>query len=325
MTDRNYAAAFEVDQSPEAAFAAIVNARGWWSEAIEGKSDELGATFRYHFQDLHRCTIEVRELVPGRRVAWHVVDNYFSFIEDEAEWTGTDLVFDIARHGDKTNVKFTHVGLVPEYECYDACSDGWRTYITSSLRDLIVTGKGHPNAGDAITGSEKSLTAPSPGNPMIKTGVHVMSDRSYTIAFTVDQTPEQVFAAINDVRAWWTGTLEGNTDKLGDEFTYRYEDAHRSTQRITEFVPGKRVVWHVVDAHLSFVEDKAEWTGTDIVFDIARNGDKTEVRFTHVGLVPDVECFTDCSNAWGYYVNGSLRNFIAAGTASAPTATLEAV
>ena len=70
-----------------------------------------------------------------------------------------------------------------------------------------------------------------------------------------------------------------------------------------------------MDAELNFVEDKTEWTGTDITFDIARKGNKTEVRFTHVGLVPKFECFEDCSNAWGFYVNGSLRNLIANGNA----------
>ena len=61
--------------------------------------------------------------------------------------------------GDETEVRFTHVGLVPDDQCYDACSDGWGTYINGSLKDLIVVGKGHPNVGEAITGSEQSLAA----------------------------------------------------------------------------------------------------------------------------------------------------------------------
>ena len=140
-----------------------------------------------------------------------------------------------------------------------------------------------------------------------------MSARDFTTTFAVDQTPAEVFAAINNVRAWWTGEINGSTETLGDEFTYRYEDMHRSKQKITELVPGKKVVWHVADAQLNFVHDKTEWTGTDIAFDISRNGDKTEVRFTHIGLVPEHECFDDCSNAWGFYVGGNLRNLIATG------------
>jgi hypothetical protein len=137
-----------------------------------------------------------------------------------------------------------------------------------------------------------------------------MTTPSYTTAFNVDQTPEQVFAAINNVRAWWSGELLGDTTKVGDEFTYRYEDAHRSKQRITELTPGKRVVWHVVDAELNFVKDKDEWNGTDIIFDIARKDGKTEVRFTQAGLLPSVECFGACSSAWSHYINGSLRGLI---------------
>ena len=142
-----------------------------------------------------------------------------------------------------------------------------------------------------------------------------MSGQHYTAAFEVDQAPEEVFDAINNVRGWWTGAIEGSTDAVGAEFTYRYEDLHRSTQKITELVPGKRVVWHVTEAEINFVDDKSEWTGTDIVFDIAEKDGKTEVRFTHVGLVPQIECYDSCSDAWGYYVKSSLREFIANGKA----------
>jgi hypothetical protein len=113
-----------------------------------------------------------------------------------------------------------------------------------------------------------------------------MNDPNFTISFTVEQSPEAVFQAINDVRRWWSGEIEGRTDQLGAEFTYRYKRLHHTTQKITEWVPGKKVVWHVSDSHIDFVRDKGEWNGTDIVFEIAKKGDKTELRFTHVGLIP---------------------------------------
>ena len=107
--------------------------------------------------------------------------------------------------------------------------------------------------------------------------------------------------------------IEGNTNKLGDEWTHRYKDIHYSKQKITEFVPGKRVVLLVLDSYLNFIEDKTEWNGTKVTFDVAKKGDKTKVRFSHMGLTPEVECYDACSNAWGGYVNSSLRNLITKG------------
>lgn len=156
-TDQNYTTSFTVDQSPAEAFAAIINARGWWSEEIEGSTATIGQAFDYHFRDIHRCRIEVADMVPGRKVVWHVLENHFSFTKDKSEWTGTDIFFDIVRKGDRTEVRLTHVGLVPDYECYEACSEGWGTYMGKSLRALITTGKGQPNVGEAMTESERAL------------------------------------------------------------------------------------------------------------------------------------------------------------------------
>ena len=139
-----------------------------------------------------------------------------------------------------------------------------------------------------------------------------MNSQNFTTSFTVNKTPEAVFDAINDVRGWWSAVpgIEGSTDQLGAEFTYRYEPYHWSRQRITELVPGRKVVWLVVDGELSFVKDKSEWNGTQMVFDITPKGGKTEVRFTHVGLVPDGECYGACSNAWGSLINVDLKGRI---------------
>lgn len=134
-----------------------------------------------------------------------------------------------------------------------------------------------------------------------------------TTSFTVDRSPQEVFDAINNVRGWWSGNITGSTDTLNAEFEYRYTHLHRSVQKITELVPGERVVWRVLEGYLDFVEDKSEWTGTEVVFEIEREGDQTEVRFTHVGLEPTLECYDTCSNAWGFYIRESLRSLILTG------------
>jgi hypothetical protein len=137
--------------------------------------------------------------------------------------------------------------------------------------------------------------------------------RSYSTSYTVDQSPEAVFAAILDVASWWTGEVEGRADEVGAEFTYRHPPQHYSRQRVAALEPGRRVAWQVTDSHLSFVSEPAEWTGSEIVFDLVPAPGGTELRFTHVGLVPDVECFGACSTAWLHYIDGSLRSRIITG------------
>jgi hypothetical protein len=142
-----------------------------------------------------------------------------------------------------------------------------------------------------------------------------MTNQDFTTTFTVDQTPDEVFKAINNVRGWWSEEIEGTIDKLGAEFTYHYEDVHRCKMKITEFVPGKKVVWLVLDNYFNFTEDKTEWKGTKVIFEVSKKDDNTQLRFTHEGLVPEYECFNVCSNAWGTYINGSLRSLIETGKA----------
>ncbi|MCP2244498.1 SRPBCC family protein [Lentzea aerocolonigenes] len=139
------------------------------------------------------------------------------------------------------------------------------------------------------------------------------TERGYSTSYTVEQSPDEVYAAVLDVRSWWTGEVEGGTDEEGAEFTYRHPPQHYSRQRVTELEPGRRVVWRVTDSHLSFVSVPDEWTGSEIVFDIAAVDGGTELRFTHVGLVPDVECFGACSTGWLHYVGGSLHSLITTG------------
>ena len=91
------------------------------------------------------CTIRITEFIPGKKVMWRVLDNYFTFTRDKSEWKGTEISFEISIKGKKTEVRFAHLGLVPEYECFDVCSSAWGSYINGSLRSLITTAKGKPN------------------------------------------------------------------------------------------------------------------------------------------------------------------------------------
>ena len=101
--------------------------------------------------------MKLTEIVPNQKVVWHVLDNYFNFTKDKTEWKGTEISFEISRKGNKTEIRFAHVGLVPEYECFDVCSNAWGSYINGSLRSLITTGKGKPNQKEKGDGEKAPL------------------------------------------------------------------------------------------------------------------------------------------------------------------------
>jgi activator of Hsp90 ATPase-like protein len=158
MTTTDFTTTILVDQSPREAFNAINNVRGWWSEEIEGSTGKLNDEFTYHFQDVHRCKMKLIEVIPNKKVVWLVMENYFKFTKDKSEWTGNKISFEITEKDGKTQIRFTQLGLVPEYECYDICQNAWSTYIQKSLRSLITTGKGMPNGKDKPqTENEKKL------------------------------------------------------------------------------------------------------------------------------------------------------------------------
>ena len=288
MKTKDFTTAILVDQTPKEVFNAINNVRGWWSEEIEGSTNKLNDEWTYHYEDVHRCKMKIVEFIPNKKVVWLVTDNYFSFTKDKSEWKGNKIIFEISEKGNKTQLQFSQVGLVPEYECYDICQNAWSTYIQESLHSLISTGKGQPNAKSKL-------------------------QTDFSTIILVSQTPTEVFNAVNNVRGWWQGEIEGNTNKLNDEFTYRVEEIHFSKQKVVEIIPDKKVVWLVTDSKLNFTKDKGEWTGTKISFEISEINNKTQLRFTHSGLVPQIECYDACSNAWGQLIQQSLFSLITTG------------
>lgn len=154
MKNKNYTSTIVVDKAVSEAMKSIQNFRAWWSEEIEGNTNVLGDTFFYHYKDVHLCKIKLEEEVPNTKLVYRVTANEFNFTKDKTEWVNTQLVFDLSSENGKTKIVFTHVGLVPGYECYAVCNDAWTSYIQGSLKEYIETGKGKPNGKEGGLNAE---------------------------------------------------------------------------------------------------------------------------------------------------------------------------
>lgn len=140
-------------------------------------------------------------------------------------------------------------------------------------------------------------------------------NKDFTITLVIDQTPEEVFNAVTNVRSWWSGyyaeDIKGDTEQLNDEFSFRAGNgAHYSKQKLIEVIPNKKIVWLITDSKLDFLEKKDEWTGTKVVFDISTKNNKTELVFTHEGLTTEIECYNSCAPAWLQYLQNKLLPLI---------------
>src|SRR5436309_6613498 len=102
-----------------------------------------------------------------------------------------------------------------------------------------------------------------------------MNERSFTTTISVAATPQQVFDAVNDVRAWWGTTIVGPSDSVGDEIVHDVRGIHHCRIRVTSSEPGRRVAWTILENSFTFVDDKDEWVGNELVFDIRPDGDRT--------------------------------------------------
>jgi len=132
-----------------------------------------------------------------------------------------------------------------------------------------------------------------------------MEQKNYHTSITANVSAKEAFAAIADVSAWWAKSFTGRAQQLGDTFGVQFGTTTVDFE-ITEAIPDKKITWLITACHLPWLKDKTEWTGTKIVWEVTPTGNATRVDMTHVGLVPEVECYENCESGWNRHIAGSL-------------------
>lgn len=136
-----------------------------------------------------------------------------------------------------------------------------------------------------------------------------MSNKNFHRTIKVNASSEEAMKKISRVNKWWAKKVKGKTEKLNDKFTVDFGETFVDF-KVSEFVPNKKVVWTVTDCNLHWIDNKKEWQGTEVVFEISEKKNSTQIDFTHVGLFPGVECYEDCETGWTEHVTISLVKFI---------------
>ncbi|MBL8523791.1 MAG: SRPBCC domain-containing protein [Betaproteobacteria bacterium] len=117
--------------------------KGWWTINTQGQPDKFGGVipFRFTLKDEEGgFDMKVRELKPGTRVLWEV-------IEGPPEWVGTTISWDLRQESDWAILMFKHADWKEEVEFMHHCSTKWATFLLS-LKAYVETDSGSPNPND---------------------------------------------------------------------------------------------------------------------------------------------------------------------------------
>ena len=146
MSDTSYRQDFTVPLVPIEAYDRARQLDAWWNDMIEGPTRDVGDISVFDVPGLHHCALKVVESVPGKRIAWQVLEAGHEHEIDD--WIGTRIVIDLEPEGDGTRVQFTHLGLSPDLECHDGCSRAWNYHLDVGLRPLLADRNASPITHD---------------------------------------------------------------------------------------------------------------------------------------------------------------------------------
>ncbi|GHN02251.1 hypothetical protein WSM22_37400 [Cytophagales bacterium WSM2-2] len=139
-----------------------------------------------------------------------------------------------------------------------------------------------------------------------------VKNQNFYRTITVNVPAGEAMKKISQVNHWWAKNFKGKAEKMNDKFTVRFGETFVDFQ-VTELVPDKKVTWKVTDCYLHWIDNKKEWVDTEVVFEISSKNNSTKIDFTHIGMVPGIECYSDCEQGWNGHVTESLFKLITEG------------
>ena len=137
--------------------------------------------------------------------------------------------------------------------------------------------------------------------------------KDFSSSITAKISAGEAIKKISNVPEWWGITFSGNSKKQNDKFEVKMTGDSFFNITVLELIPDKRVVWLVTDCNMPWYKDKKEWANTKLIFDLNEHNGTTDLKFTHEGLTPDIECYKDCETGWTHWIKTSLFSYLTTG------------
>lgn len=137
----------------------------------------------------------------------------------------------------------------------------------------------------------------------------VLTRLDYTCQITVPASDTTVFEALTTkIPDWWTQHFEGAAAQCNDIFKVHFGNT-RKTMQVVEIIPNRKLVWQCLEAYIAMesLQNKREWEGTTMIWEIQLSGDATVLTMTHIGLNTAFECYTVCEEGWDFFIKESLH------------------
>ena len=110
---------------------------------------------------------------------------------------------------------------------------------------------------------------------------------------------DTVFRALSEERglaSWWTRKVKAPPG-VGSVIEFRFDEGGFNDMKVLELSPRKRVRWQCVDG-------AKEWIGTELSFELKKQGEATILLFAQRGWKEQIEFMHYCSTMWATYLLG---------------------
>ena len=139
---------------------------------------------------------------------------------------------------------------------------------------------------------------------------------SFRFEVRIGKPPAEIYAALttrHGIQGWWTPDCDVPS-QVGDHLKVRFGEMFH-TYEIESLIPNNKVQLRCIEHfhNLPGLTKFDEWVGTRLHFQLTPVEDGTMLAFEHEGLLPELDCYTHCSERWPFFLGVSLKGHVETG------------